>query len=84
MLSSELKVFLRDLQAHPLWEPLIRQAVQAPQLRRFNPSRLQPDNPNAVDAETFRWAYDSGKRDQYDAFISALLGTKPKEDEDGR
>lgn len=61
---------LADLRQHPAF-PLLLKAVETPQLPRFKASQAQ-------EAEKARatWIYQSGKKDQHDAWLFLLTGQR--------
>ena len=70
--SPMLHQLLEDLRQHPAF-PDLKKAVAAPQLPRFKISQaVEPDQAFAA------WAYNSGKRDQHDAWLALLTGEVPK------
>ncbi len=68
--SSTLEALLRLLRQHPALPELLR-AIPEPQLPRFKISESQEP-----DKAFGKWAYASGKRDQYESTLALLTGTK--------
>lgn len=67
-MNSEIEMFLREMQGHPLWPELMKQ-IPEPSLPRFRASDTK--DPEKARAE---WIYRSGEIQSHERWKNLLLG----------
>lgn len=71
-MNDAVKALLIDIRQHPAFRDLLK-SVEAPQITQF---RLK--DAEQIETARAKWIYQSGRKDQHEAWLHLLTGEAPK------